>query len=336
MIVSDQSRYSHLASYLTSVGATLPPLEFIGVVSNLYHDFEAASYNNRHPEIFKSVTIRQWRKMLQRIEHTLPAKVAVLDLGCGTGFASMIVLDALSPQRIQLLVGADPSVEMLKKSRSTLGSTAYMNEFVCGFIEAFHQSDARFDLIITNSVVHHVFDLSRFFEGVHALLNPEGFYIAGHEPNTHYRTNRWVYGLNRLHNHSIKWRRQLKPRVMARTLLRKAGLKPMPISIPDQINQALLDKGIIHRKLDPPAIIRMVDIHVPTAKPSPYLWGLAGLDAATLLNYIPGFTLIEAQSYHHIKGYTRLQFPWNVIDKTLAQVYPQAGADFIALYQKTA
>ena len=329
-----QTRYRALKTYLDSVGATLPPLQFIGMVSNLYHRFEAEHYNNRHPEIFKSVTQQHWQELLQSIAAEMPAEIDVLDLGCGTGFASLMALRYLGADRIHRLLCADPSTEMLEKSRAALQEAGFQVEYVAGFIETVRQRNEHFDLILTNSVIHHVFDLDSFFAQIGALLNTDGFYIAGHEPNASHVAVAQVYVCNRLYRQLRRLRRRLNLRVAVRGILRRAGMRAQPTTISDRVNEALLAAGEIRQRLEPAAISKMVDIHVPTIHAERYPWGLPGLDPAGLLAYMPGLSLVASRTYHHIKGYDGLRFPWNWLDQRLAAVYPEAGADFIAVYQK--
>lgn len=46
-----------------------------------------------------------------------------------------------------------------------------------------HDRKEYYDLIITNSVLHHLVDLGSFFQLVNELLKVDGMYIVGHEPH---------------------------------------------------------------------------------------------------------------------------------------------------------
>jgi len=168
-----------LLELMRKCGVETPPSEFITEVSNIYHEIEAPLYDSGagHREMATRVTpiIHQFGNLIH------PAEICVLDVGCGTGFASSTLLENHS-LNIRRLVCGDISPHMLQICRAKLGPRPNV-ECVQGDIESLSRKFSSFDVVMSCSVVHHVPDLPSFYKHVKKLVSPGGFYMMLHEPS---------------------------------------------------------------------------------------------------------------------------------------------------------
>ncbi len=318
---SNVSSEPQIQAYLDSLGVRLPAAQFIGRVSNLYHEAESAYYDRIHPELDDALEV--WQRCLRTIAPDLPERIAVLDIGAGTGFASAAVVSAFA-SRVDRLVCLDPSAAMLEKARHRLASGSPVPRFVVGELASL-AARPTFDLIVTNSVLHHLPDIQQFLGGVRSLLRPGGIYVAGHEPCReffeHAELHRWTAAYRRWR----RLRRLVTPSTYSRRLVGRE-----PLNDPEAATVvALLKHGLIERPLPPGVVRQLVDIHVPGD--GDLGLGLPGLSRRDLLSgALEGFEVRVSTSYAHIKdSRSNMGAAWRAIDAWLARRYPFAGSNFL-------
>lgn len=210
------STEARLDAYLRSQGIREPAQSCAAIVSNIWHAFESQQYDSVHTEITESAG--RWYTCLSKISPALPGSLRVLDLGSGTGFASAQVLRVFG-ERISTLVCQDLSPDMLRKCVTRVRSLTTRAHFVAGPPHCLLGDRERFDLVITNSLLHHILDLRAFFQLVEQLVRPGGFYVAGHEPSQAF------YATESLYRWTIRYRqwRRLRRALSPRALLRRLG-----------------------------------------------------------------------------------------------------------------
>ncbi|KAA6187779.1 malonyl-ACP O-methyltransferase BioC [Thiohalocapsa marina] len=109
-------------------------------------------------------------RLLERLDYVRLAPRAVLDLGCGTGFA----LDGLARRYRQArLYGLDFSVGMLHRARRR-GSWRNRPRLLCADLEALPLADASVDLIFSNAALQWANDLDQVFAELQRVLRPGG------------------------------------------------------------------------------------------------------------------------------------------------------------------
>jgi SAM-dependent methyltransferase len=125
---------------------------------------DAAGYRFLLPRLGPSLTL--WRAAeiacLRRERFSPP----VLDLGCGDGIVTSMVLDRVA-------LGVDPDERQL--TRAALTGVYTRLEAVS--IEALHLPPGSIETVISNSVLEHIEDLDRVLEAVARLLRPGGRFI---------------------------------------------------------------------------------------------------------------------------------------------------------------
>jgi trans-aconitate 2-methyltransferase len=109
----------------------------------------------------------EWgREVLERLD--LEGDETVLDVGCGSGRVTRLLLDRLPRGRV---IGVDASPSMVEKARETLG-TQRVELIVADILEL--ELPAPVDAIFSNATFHWVLDHRRLFERLHAALRPGG------------------------------------------------------------------------------------------------------------------------------------------------------------------
>lgn len=103
------------------------------------------------------------------MRHGLPAGRG-LDLGCGDGLLTMILLEETGPREI---VGVDPDPAETARARE-LGIYAAVH--TCGGADV-PEPDASFDWVLSNSVLEHIDGIDAVLAEVARLLRPGGKFI---------------------------------------------------------------------------------------------------------------------------------------------------------------
>lgn len=248
-----------IKAFLSSEGIELEAEKFLTVVSNVYHRFEAEQYDVSHDEIVLGE--KYWQSTLASIKELLPPKIRVLDIGCGTGFASEQVLNAYGSM-VESIVCADLSPDMAKQCRTRLEGRIGDGAWLAGSIRCLRKAP-RFDLVITNAMLHHVVDLQELLTTVASLVKKGGFYVAGHEPGAaFYKSAELAAWTKRYRKY-----KKIKGMFSAGRWLRRLGLQPVPMDLDVETNRILLQMGLINRPLPRGAVSRLVDVHVPPSSP---------------------------------------------------------------------
>src|SRR5207244_6737479 len=119
-----------------------------------------------------------WREMIA-VAAANPPKDGwtILDFGCGTGFAATQLLQNLPTVQIRRLVCFDPSPEMLARCRAKIAARFAHVEFL-GAWSALAGGPARFNLLATNSVLHHLPDPCAAIRELQDQLTPGCVWLA--------------------------------------------------------------------------------------------------------------------------------------------------------------
>ncbi|KAF3277420.1 hypothetical protein TWF132_001663 [Orbilia oligospora] len=138
---------------------------------------EASSWD-QNPDV-QSATNSAFNEILRRIPSLSldnPAKPTLLDLGAGTGLLSLL----LSPYTSQIL-SIDPSPTMISHLSQKLSKKDSPKNItpLCALITSpsdpcLPNTQKKFDIIISNLVLHHIPNLPEFITLTHGLLNPGG------------------------------------------------------------------------------------------------------------------------------------------------------------------
>lgn len=154
----------------------------------------------------------------------------IVDLACGNGGATRLILDRLRGARNSVVIGIDHSSEMLKQAMEEFNdarNTAV--QFIQSRVE--HLSDSvkeSVDTVIFCNAIHYVSDKQTLLSEISKTLKPGGklafntsFFEGAHPPETNLFARKWMlkasrtlrreYGLTPSRADKVESRRQLTP-----------------------------------------------------------------------------------------------------------------------------
>jgi ubiquinone/menaquinone biosynthesis C-methylase UbiE len=144
------------------------------------HDEQGEYYEERwvKPERFR----QHYKRMAVKVRKLFPScGISVLDIGCGTGRASLIFA-SLSP--FDTVVGIDISknlLSILKKKAKATTSTDRMHLILCD-AENLPVRTSLFDLVMYWGTLHHLPNIEESLHEAKRVLKAHGF-CSIHEPN---------------------------------------------------------------------------------------------------------------------------------------------------------
>ena len=312
-------------------GTSLPPAEFIRVVSNLYHQFEAPLYEELHPEILQQVP-----PLVPELVAAIPGPVSAVEIGCGTGEMSEVLVQALGA-RLERYLCSDISAAMLDRCRARLGGDSRVS-FRLQDAQQLAAEGIIASLVVTCSVIHHVADLPPFFRALGAFLRPGGFYLMLHEPSSRYLRNPECAAVWQAYSDQQqrrRWRRYFDPRNYLRRF--RWLLRGQRGGIRERVAERLLATGIVRAPISPDEVARLVDIHDPIMNLEDLGFGQRGFWPGELGDqYLPGFQLLRVSTYGFLGNVAEASAParWRQVAAGLRARFPEDGANFCALWQR--
>lgn len=295
-------------------------------VNEVFHDMEGAAYGDVHPEIFGSER-RRWERSLDTHVAGHAGAVRCVDIGCGTGFVSELLLARLRSG--DSLVCADISETMLGICREKFsGNDAGVAvETLKLRDESIGLPDSSADVVAMNSVLHHVPDAPRLLAEIVRVLKPGGALLIGHEPNARF----WRSGAMRFQYRAAH---ALVPKRLAASILKKLGLygsavKTKPDAFLDKLNATLLAEGAIATPLTRTDLSPLIDVHSPTAGGFRFD---KGFDPYAVLDGLPMETT-HVETYNHLSKMSDTVF-LRPYARLLGMLLPRHGATFFLAARK--
>ncbi|MFM2381857.1 MAG: hypothetical protein RLZZ76_624 [Candidatus Parcubacteria bacterium] len=261
--------------------------QVVTIVNKVFHDIEAASYIDRHPEIY-NYEATQWKSLMSSLLHTYrndrPGGIVLLDIGTGIGFVPSSISELLSNS--DTVIFSDISSGMLQKAKEYCDKYVFKKIYTVVDEKYSQITDASVDVVTLNSVLHHIATPQVLFAQIDRVLKPGGIVIIKHEPNV-------------LFGESLVLRSIYSILKMARPGQKKAGTaEQLPDAFLEQVIEKLkTEEGI---EFIPPLtrseLQQIVDIHSPTAG--------GGLDTERGFNpyefcrvHFPSYGLVRMKTY---------------------------------------
>ncbi|MBN1288712.1 MAG: class I SAM-dependent methyltransferase [Actinobacteria bacterium] len=149
--------------------------------NRLFHDYESAVYDDKWGIIYdKDSSVRVTGKFEKALGFPFPHVERMLDVGCGTGYASLNICmrDGLV-EELHACDISDGMVDVFLENASSLGIRAKAKR---SEMEQLDYPDNYFDIVLGHAVLHHVPDLKKAFSEIGRVLVPGGICILAGEP----------------------------------------------------------------------------------------------------------------------------------------------------------
>lgn len=316
---------------LEPFGPKRPLPSLIEELNRIFHASEAWDYDRRHAEIWRQLP-GIWATLIETALSTLPdGPVHVLDFGCGTGFEAYQLLQIVPRDRIASLTCYDLSPEMLDQCRRKIEPIFPPARFTSQWKEV-EAEPAKFGLLATNSLLHHLPDLSGLLQQVTPVLTGDAVWIAGHEPSRRYYQNHECIAALQAFQRQLRWRRYVTPKNYLNRARALVGLRSSPAE--DTARKAL-QTGLFERRPPEELVSRLVDFHVPHS-PAEAAVG-RGLDFQQLAQDLKGsWRLAHVRTYSFMGPFFEDWLPrrWRAVCKSLAEQCPHDGANFSCVWRR--
>lgn len=142
-------------------------------------EYVAGEFDRQAGHYDDSLTVRSFQRRAQALvvnEMQIAKGMHILDLGCGTGTATLEIASRL--EGTGKVVGLDLSEKMLGEAGRKLEELGYTNvEFVLGNASALGH-EARFDCVLSTNAFHHFGDKKGVFFRVWRSLKPGGTFLV--------------------------------------------------------------------------------------------------------------------------------------------------------------
>lgn len=313
-----------ISRLLAPYGPTRPVPELVIEVNRLFHATEAKLYDGSHPEIHDQLP-QVWQDLLSQVVVPAGVQWSTLDFGAGTGFATAQALKLLPKGTIANSVCVDLSPEMLAHCRARVSPLMPHAQFR----EAL-PTEGTFNLLLTNSVLHHLPDVDAQLSQIEPLLAPDAWWVLGHEPSSRFYRNTELRTHFDTYMRQHRWQRFLRPSLYLEHLRNLFAGDPRRAAA-----RASVTAGLFQREPDPDTIDRLVDFGV--AHSLEEVEAGRGLDVRELERRFAGrWTLVAVRSYSFMGSLFEGRLPpaWQKRCHELARRFPEDGANFCAVWRR--
>ncbi len=293
--------YDTLLPLIRKTRSNLSPAEFHEVVNVVFHDVEAAHYDEVHADMWSSLG-RQAGLLAGDLSGLVADGAKLLDVGCGTGLSTQLILDSSLGAHIGSVTLADTSAKMLERARLRADGWKIPAALQSGPAESI---EGKYDVILICSVLHHIPDIKKFLSTISALQDPGGVIIHLQDPNGDYLQDP-QYLARRTELESARHRNFPKrifgivPKGTRLAAKRFLGMR----SYIDEVNDRLLEKRAIAKRMTEEEIWSVTDIHVDGL---PYSIG-SGISLRKMANSLKDYRLVSSRSYGFF-GYLESELP---------------------------
>jgi SAM-dependent methyltransferase len=289
LTVASNGTLAHLEPLRARHGVKCSLEEFHRAVNLVFHEYESEVYDEIHEDMWTSLP-QQFDLLASDIRDALPrGPLRVLDIGCGTGLSSDLLLRTIIGPRIQSLHLLDTCPRMLARAKARLENRTATLDSTEGPLDEQFAAES-FDVILTCAVLHHIPDLASFLAHVARIQKPGGFFIhlqdrngdAAGDPELTQRTRLLAKVTRPLIPKTL---RRLTPRRVLAAVTRR--IRHEEDSYIDRVNRALLAQGYIFRSMTASDIWDITDIHERGD----------GISVTRLSPLLPKYELLSTRTY---------------------------------------
>lgn len=286
--------YQSLMPLIRKTGSNLSPEKFQERINIVFHDFESKHYDALHVDMWQSL-----QEQIDLLVDDLLAyksienkELRLLDIGCGTGLSTQILLHSKLGEYLDDVTLLDTSPNMLKEAEAKAKTWNKKYKAVNGYLADLKE---KFDVIIISSVLHHIPDLEIFLKQVNQALNQGGILIHIQDPNGDYINEPSYLKRKDEYEKVIKALPQPKrlsefvPKSLLKSIKRLLNKKDYI----DLINDQLIAERTIKKRMTADEIWSVTDIHVETKADAVN----KGISLKFLQSQLANFELIKMRSY---------------------------------------
>jgi len=137
----------------------------------------AASYDSL---VLRAVP--RYEEMVDELVRCLPeTATSVLELGCGTGRLTALLLTHYSSAQITAVDAAPEMIDVAGEQVSRGSSAASRVEFVVSTFEEFSAPNGAYDLVTSNLSLHHIVEKAPFYSKLRKMIALGGLFVLGDE-----------------------------------------------------------------------------------------------------------------------------------------------------------
>jgi SAM-dependent methyltransferase len=311
-------------SWLAPYRPQVPLKSLVEEINRIYHAFDAANYDAEHVE-----TRLLWPELWTEMTAQLPERDSwrALDFGCGTGFATEQVLKNLGP-RLNHVVAFDPSREMMARGKDRVA-----NHPKVLFSDDLNvvKEHGPYNLLITNSVLHHLPDVEETLLGLQAFLSSDAYWLSGNEPSQRFYRNAECVRLFQEYAAYLERRKWLQPSAYIAKLKHTFGLDSLSATA-----RVAVERGLFELRPPATAISQIVDFHAPQMQEN--VDAERGFDVSRMqLTLKPHWKIEWSKTYYYLGPFSQIQAPrkWRDKARLLKEKFPDDGANFCCVWSRT-
>jgi 2-polyprenyl-3-methyl-5-hydroxy-6-metoxy-1,4-benzoquinol methylase len=279
-------------------------------VNITFHRHESRAYDDVHEETWIDLD-REFTRVTRTVVPHLqaaPKSLHLLDIGCGTGLATeMLLRSAVGPLvgRVTLL---DTSAAMLGRAARRARAWQVSTELREETLERLRESGGGpFDLVVTCSVLHHIPDLSSFLSALSDVQPVGGVFLHLHDPNCGVLCSEVVAAREAEARRAEAEIRSGVLNRIRRGIVRRVD-RLMGRNYLERTNRDLLDQGVIHTPLTDEEIWSVTDIRDHAA---------GEISPGTIGGWLKGYAVIANFTYAYF-GRMRSRLPRRLQERDIS------------------
>ena len=291
------SPWSAILPILERHGTSASVEEFHQQVNIHFHAVESRVYDIVHREMWDSLPA-QFQLLAKDVLSSRPhdRKLRLLDIGCGTGLSSDLLLKSALGKSISDVCLLDTSREMLDRALARSANWNVRTEGRTGLLSDLPVD--RYDVIVTCSVLHHIPILADFFSDISRRQGPGDFFLHLQDPNKDYQSDPQFIDRCAELRHAeqtdnpsrvTKFYRRWNPVHLTRRII-SGPVVDTDIDYIAEVNRTLMEAGILRSPLTDRQIWTITDIHDAPDQS-------AGISLTEMRGWLDSYDMVSAHSY---------------------------------------